>query len=382
MGADVTRVAESLRQLREAAARTGCVADWGDASPLAAAALAPRGDLHGEPVTVKDWIDVTGFRCSGADVAHAERRPAVDAPAVARLRAAGAVVVAKTAVHVDSERFGPVRHPHDPSRSPGGSSSGDGVAVGSGSVRLGIGSDSGGSVRVPAAWCGVVGLKPSTGLVPVTGHFPRVGDRSDGRTTLGALASSVDLAWRAVRVMAGPDGADGAVAPVSLGDPATVDLTSLSVSVGTPGGRRVSAEVEDALARSREVLRDAGARDAGPPPDWIDEALRVAEAYWQREDRSGAQIEQDLLDWDRFRRDVLRATRTVDVIVTPTVSSMAPLHRAMRTEDYLFCLPASLTGGPALSVPVAGGAVQVLARRWQDHLVVAVARLLEAAGGC
>jgi Asp-tRNA(Asn)/Glu-tRNA(Gln) amidotransferase A subunit family amidase len=234
---------------------------------------------------------------------------------------------------------------------------------------------------VPAAWCGVVGLKPSAGLVPVTGHFPRVGDRSDGRTTLGALASSVELAWRAVRVMAGPDGADGAVAPVALGDPAAVDLAALSAAVGSPGGRPVSGEVEAALARSRQVLRDAGMRDAGPPPDWIDDALRVTEAYWQREDRTGPQIDQDLRDWDRFRREVLRATRKVDVVVTPTVGSMAPLHRAMRTEDYLFCLPASLTGGPALSVPIAGGAVQVIAARWQDHLVVAVAGLLEAASG-
>jgi len=232
---------------------------------------------------------------------------------------------------------------------------------------------------VPAAWCGVVGLKPSAGVVPVTGHFPRVGDRSDGRTTLGALASSVDLAWQAVQVMAGPDGADGAVAPVLLGDPDAVDLTSLTVAVGSPGDRPVSAEVEDALELSRQVLLDAGVRDAGPPPDWIDDALRITEAYWQRDARSGAQIEQDLIDWDRFRHQVLRATREVDVLVTPTVSSMAPLHRAMRTEDYLFCLPASLTGGPALSVPVGRGAVQVIASRWQDHLVVAVARLLEAA---
>jgi Asp-tRNA(Asn)/Glu-tRNA(Gln) amidotransferase A subunit family amidase len=333
---------------------------------------AADGPLHGEPVTVKDWIDVAGFRCSGGTPAHAERRPAEDATAVARLRAAGAVVVAKTAVHVDG-----VRHPRDPSLSPGGTSSGDAAAVGGGAVRLGLGSDSGGSVRVPAAWCGVVGLKPSAGLIPTTGHFPRVGDRSDGRTVLGPLAATVDLAWTAVRVMAGPDDADGAVAPVRLGDPDDVDVSTLRVAIGIPRGVEVAPDVRDALEQARELLRTAGAREVGPPPDWVDEALSVTDAYWNRADRQGSQVADDLFAWDRFRRRVLQATRDVDVVVTPTVAGPAPPHRPMRTTDYLLCLPASLTGAPAVSVPFAGSAVQVIARRWEDTVAVAVARLLE-----
>lgn len=374
----VDGVRSALLRLDEADARLNCVADRGDAAVLAAAAAAPHGPLHGEPITVKDWIDVAGFRCTGGELSQSERRPTEDASAVTRLRAAGAVVVAKTCVHVESERFGRVLNPHDRSRSPGGSSSGDAAAVGSGAVRLGIGSDSGGSVRVPAAWCHVVGMKPSAGMVPLTGHFPRLGERSDGRTVIGALASSTSMAWRAVTIMAGPDGADGGVAPVAVGDPGSVSVSSLSVAVGSPGGRDVCPAVASALDRVAASLQQIGASLVGPPPDWLDEGRRITEAYWARSARTGAQIEQDLFDWDRFRRRVMLDTEGIDVMITPTVADMAPLHREMRTEDYLFCLPASLTGAPAITVPVGRAAVQVVARRWHDHVAVAVALAIES----
>lgn len=374
----VDGVRSALLRLDEADARFNCVADRDDAAVLAEAAVASHGPLRGEAITVKDWIDVAGFRCSGGELSLSDRRPPQDASAVARLRAAGAVVVAKTCVHVESERFGRVLNPHDRSRSPGGSSSGDAAAVGGGAVRLGIGSDSGGSVRVPAAWCGVVGMKPSAGVVPLTGHFPRLGERSDGRTVIGALATSTRMAWLAVRTMAGPDGIDGGVAPVTVGDPGSVSVSSLRVAIGSPGGRDVCPAVASALARVASMLQEAGTSLVGPPPDWLDEGRRITEAYWARSERTGAQIEQDLFDWDRFRRRVLLDTAGIDVIITPTVADMAPLHREMRTEDYLFCLPASLTGAPAITVPVGPGAVQVVARRWQDHVATAVALAIES----
>ena len=368
-----------MTRLYDVGLRTNCVADRDDAGVLARAMAAGAGPLHGEPITVKDWIDVTGFRCSGGFVAHTDRRPEHDAPAIARLRRAGAVVVAKTAVQVDSDRYGRVMNPHDPLCSPGGSSSGEAAAVGGGAVRLGIGSDSGGSIRVPAAWCRVVGMKPSAGLIPVTGHFPRVGDRSDGRTVLGPLADSVDLAWSAVKVMAGPDGADGGIAPVVLGDPDNVELSALRFAIGSPGGTEISPVMEAALDRVAEIVKSVGASVVGEPPDWLTESRRITEAYWNRAERTGRQIDQDLMDWDRFRRRVLLDTEHVDVIVTPTVVDTAPLHRPMKTTDYLFCLPPSLTGAPALSVPVGAGAVQVIGRRWFDHVAVAAARMIEGA---
>lgn len=221
-------------------------------------------------------------------------------------------------------------------------------------------------------------MKPSAGLVPLTGHFPRLGERSDGRTVIGALATSTRMAWLAVQTMAGPDGADGGVAPVTVGDPGSVSVSSLRVAVGSPGGREVCPAVASALTRVTATLQEAGSSLVGPPPDWLDEARRITEAYWARSERTGAQIEQDLFDLDRFRRRVMLDTTGIDVIITPTVADTAPLHREMRTEDYLFCLPASLTGAPAITVPVGSGAVQVIARRWQDHVAAAVALAIES----
>src|SRR4051812_17962601 len=179
-------VAERLDALHRGHARTGAVAWFDDDRVLAEAvrldrALAgggPVGPLHGLPVTVKDWIDVAGFPCAG-DIGRTDRRPERDATVVRRLRAAGAVVVAKT------RAWDGVRHPLDPARTVGGSSSGEAAAVAAGASVLGLGSDSGGSVRLPAAWAGVYGLKPTAGRVPATGHFPWIGALSDGRTQIG-----------------------------------------------------------------------------------------------------------------------------------------------------------------------------------------------------
>jgi len=150
---------------------------------------------------VKDWIDVEGFPRAG-ETTDRDRRPDADASVVRRLRAAGAVVVTKT------RPWGRVAHPRDPACTVGGSSSGEAALVAAGASVLGIGSDSGGSIRLPAAWAGVCGLRPTAVRVPTTGHYPRVGPRGDGRTQIGPLAASVDGLEQALSVMAGPDGRD------------------------------------------------------------------------------------------------------------------------------------------------------------------------------
>lgn len=151
------------------------------------------GPLQGVAITVKDWIDVEGFPCSGAWATdHRDRRPSRDATVVARLRSAGAVVMAKMRPSGGETTGERVDHPIRPERTVGGSSSGEAAVVGAGGSLLEIGSDSGGSIRLPAAWCGVLGFKPTAGRVPTTGHFPRVGAMSDGRTQIGPFARSID----------------------------------------------------------------------------------------------------------------------------------------------------------------------------------------------
>ncbi len=166
-----------------------------------------RGPLHGVPISIKDLIDVRGTVTTAASAVRASAAPATaDAPAIARLREAGAVFVGKTNLHEfalgttsEDSVFGAVRHPLDPSRSPGGSSGGSAAGIVAGMSLASVGTDTGGSIRIPAAACGIVGLKPSYGEVPIEGVIP-LSPRFDH---VGPLAQSVDDAWIVFRVLAG-----------------------------------------------------------------------------------------------------------------------------------------------------------------------------------
>ena len=379
-------IAQALCQL-DAARELGAVVARDDAFALDLAArldedaAATPGQLHGVPVTVKDWIDVAGMPCEGASDHATGRLPGRDATAVARLRAAGAIVIAKTQPGAHHPIHGRCHHPIDPTRSPGGSSSGEAALIGAGASVLGLGSDSGGSIRLPAAWCGVVGLKPSHGLVPVTGHFPRIGDREDGRTVIGPMARTAKHVFQALRIVAGPDGRDPACVPVSIGNPGAVHAPSLRVAITTgeprwqpasSTGGAVQAAVDSLVARGAAVVEGA----LGPH---LDESLEITEAYWSRRARGGAAIDDDLRLWDRFANRLTRAAAAFDVAIGPVVADVAPIDRPIVGEDYIFALPWSLTGWPAISVPAGIDpttglplAVQVAGPRWMDHVVVAV----------
>ena len=339
-------------------------------------------------ITVKDWIDVVGFPCEGESSERLDRRPERDATVVARLRAAGAVIVAKSQPGAHHPQHGRCRHPIDPERSPGGSSSGEAALIGAGASTLGLGSDSGGSIRLPAAWCGVAGLKPSYGLVPATGHFPRVGGRYDGRTVIGPLAGNVADLGVALAVIAGLDGVDPDCVPVPLGDPDVTRLDGLRVAViDGEDGITVAPSTAAAVSRAVEALVDAGAvvgrwRAAGAPRRWLRhhppllEAARAARA---------PRSTTSLREWDRYAGRLTRTATSFDVVLGPVVADVAPLDRPIVGEDYLFTLPWSLTGWPAVSLPAGTDAttglplaVQIAAPRFQDHVALAVARRLEA----
>jgi amidase len=334
--------------------------------------------LEGVPFTVKDWIDVDGWPVSGAtgtDAGDVSRRPSVDATAVARLRAAGGVVLAVTRAMADNAAFGVTRNPHDVSRAPGGSSSGTAAVVAAGGVPLGLGSDSGGSIRLPAAWCGVAGLKPTFGRVPLTGHFPRCGSLQDGRTVIGPLATTVEDLAVALRVIAGPDGIDAGVAPVPLSDPDKVEVTSLRV--GCMGEDPTTVEALDALRAAGAIIV------SNPVVDARAEALDITRRYWNRDELSGAENVGLLWDWDRFRRRMLVATADLDVVITPATTGPAPAWRESMETDYQWMLPWSLTGAPVVVVPVGKVdglpvAVQVVGRPWDDHVALAAGRRIEA----
>jgi len=334
--------------------------------------------LEGLPFTVKDWIDVAGWPVSGAtgtDPGCPDRRPVRDATAVARMRAAGAVVLAISRAMADSAAHGPTKNPRDPSRAPGGSSSGAAALVASGASPLALGSDSGGSIRLPAGWCGVAALKPTFGRVPLTGHFPRCGALEDGRTVIGPLAATVTDLAAVLVVIAGPDGLDGGMPPVPLGDPDTVDIAALRV--GSLGAQPTGPALATLAAAGAELRTD-------PLPDVRDEALELTRRYWSRAELSGAENVRLLWDWDRFRRRWLAATAGLDVVITPVATEPAPPWRESVDTDYHWTLPWSLTGAPVVVVPVGTDrglpvAVQVVAQPWADHVALAAARCIETA---
>ena len=370
----VERATIAIEKLRALESTIGAVAALDPERSLTDAARSDEriaagtaGPLEGVPITVKDWIDVAGWPITGATAAGgtSDRRPTDDATAVARLRAAGAVIVGITRAMAENAVHGKTLNPRDPTLAPGGSSSGAAAVVAADAVPIALGSDSGGSIRLPAAWCGVAGLKPSFGRVPLTGHFPRCGGREDGRTVIGPIAGTVDDLARMLAVINGPDGLDLSVAPVPL-EPEPADVSTLRVGVFSDSHRV-------RLARCGLTLVD----DRVPDPRA--EALDITRRYWTRGELSGAEVVQLSWDWDRFRRRMSIATARFDAMVLPAAPMPPPPWRESEEADYEWQLPWSLTGAPVVVVPLGTDAVQVVAAPWCDHIALAVARAIEAA---
>ncbi len=257
------------------------------AADEAAARGGPLGPLHGLPVTVKDSIETAGLRTTAGAEELAGHVPAGDAPAVARLRAAGAIVFGKTNLPAwasDAQTFntlfGTTRNPWDLARTPGGSSGGAAAAVAAGLTGLELGSDIGGSLRIPAHFCGVYTLKPSYGIVPLRGHLPPApGALAElDVAPLGPLARGPrDLAlW--LSVVAGPDRDRAAAWRLELPAPAARSLREYRIACWLDDPYcSVDAAVLGALRDCADALRSAGAQvEVAPPPVPLPEGHAVA----------------------------------------------------------------------------------------------------------
>lgn len=361
------------------------------------------GALHGVPFTVKDWIETEGLVCAAGFAERKDHVPRHDATVVARLRAAGAILLGKANVNDGAPVYERPNNPYDVARTAGGSSSGDSVAVATGMTPLGIGSDSGGSLRFPAHLCGVATLKPTTGRTPVTGHFPRIGDLNDPRTVIGPIARRASDLWTALEIIAGPDGRDPGAVPVPLGDPRTVEFRSLRVASYTEmPGFAPTPETIAAVEAAVSALTANGASVEHDRPDAIDASLDITRRYWARTSSAswsawhpgrvhGLQtpddVERSIFDWERVRREMLRFMERYDLIITPVSAAPADLHRAANDSDFVYTLPYSLTGYPCAVVRAGtapGGlpiGVQVVARPWREDVALASAATIERATG-
>ncbi|PKP72779.1 MAG: amidase [Alphaproteobacteria bacterium HGW-Alphaproteobacteria-6] len=375
---------------------------------------APIGPLHGLPVGLKDIIDTAGIPTENGTAVDAGRVPAADAVIVARLKAAGAIVIGKTVTTEGAYLHpGKTRNPHDAGHTPGGSSSGSAAAVAAGMVPLAIGTQTGGSVIRPAAYCGVVGFKPSFGLIPRTGILTQ----SPFLDTVGVFARSVADAALLVEVLAGHDPADPATAPLPVPRLLSVAQSRPPVPptfavLRPPGYDEADPEMREAMDELCGLL--GGQCFEVPLPAAFDEADKVrkrinfaemAKCYYALERRGRAQLSAELraaldegkavpardyiaaLDW----RGLLNAAldpifERCDAIITAATPGPAPKGLA-GTGSPIFNGLWTLCGTPAVTLPLmwSGGGlpmgVQMIARAGDDARLLRNARWLSEFAG-
>ncbi len=390
-----------------------------------------KGALHGVPFTLKDSIDTEGVITTGGTLGRAEFVPDADATVAARLRAAGGILLGKTntpeltyAGETDNLVYGRTNNPFDVSRAPGGSSGGAGAIVCCGGAAFDIGSDTGGSVRGPAHYCGIAGLKPNSGRVPRTGHIvPHGLGALDSLTQNGPMARYVEDLALILPIIAGPDWSDPFIVPVPLGDPATVDISGLRVCFYTDNGLRTpTSEIVAAVRAAADALADAGAAVAEDLPSAIPDNPDIAEMLRQGDGQAGARRLLDKYgttethEWmtrqlekaservvsvgeytavleqvDDYRSAMLGFMESYDVIICPVSAFAALPHGETMTDDNRrgigYTATYNITGWP--STVVRGGTspeglpigVQVVARPWREDVSLAAAQYLEGALG-
>ena len=388
-----------------------------------------RGPLHGVPITLKDLYDTAGVRTSAGARITAQRVPARNSTVVERLRAAGAILVGKCNMfefaygHVHPD-FGPSRNPWNLAHSTGGSSSGSGAAVAAGLGQATMGSDTGGSIRLPASFCGIVGLKPTYGLVPRTG----VVVLSWSLDHCGPLARTAWDCAAMLQAVAGHDPVDPGSANRPVPDYlADIDGGVAGLRLGVPQDQLgdLDASVSAALSAALDTFRSLGAdvRDVDLPDltglALANMAILTAEAAsfhepWFRErpgDYSAAvrqrleagltMLASDLLRAQRARRALIgqlhAAMSSVDLLVLPTSPGPAPtIEEFLRVMPWAeegdgvlrrgrFTSPYNLAGLPAVSVPAGFTddglpiGLQIIGQAWADALVLRAARGYERA---
>jgi amidase len=383
------------------------------------------GPLHGVPVTIKDCFATEGIVTTVGTTGLRSFVPDADDVTVARLRDAGAIVVGKTncpellmGLESDNAVYGRTVNPHDITRTCGGSSGGEAAIVAAGASPLGLGSDSGGSLRVPAHFCGVPTLKPTHGRVPTTSAvFPSSGPFSRLRA-VGTLAPTVADLGLALGILAGPDGRDPWAAPVALRDPDAADVNGLRVAVYTQDGvSSPTPETVAAVEGAAVALDKAGASVEPARLPGVDQTVdlftgilggdggaglrRILEAVGTTEPgplianmlafvSAGVQPASEYADrlarWDRFRLDAMTFLDRFDVVLSPVAAVPALPHGTtfQHISEFGYVFTHNLTGWPA--AVVRGGTspeglpigVQIAAGPWRDDRALAVARHLES----
>ncbi len=389
-----------------------------------------RGPLHGVPITVKDNIEVAGMICTGGTKGRASFVPKRDATIVTRMRKAGAIILGKTnlpelalAFETDNLVYGRTNNPYDLSRTPGGSSGGEAAIIAAGGSPLGLGNDMGGSIRLPAHFCGIAGIKPTTGRTPMAGNFPWPVGLLEPLWQSGPMARFVEDLILTLPIIAGVDWRDPTVVSMPLHDPKEVNLKSLQLAFYTDNGiMSPTPETSRVLKRTAEVLSDTGMNVKEDCPKDVEQTLDLFYAlgaadggagvqallrsvgttqihpwlqrllkFYHANKATSAELNSLLIKWSKFRSSMLSFLKKYDIIVCPVCAYPAPTHEGTLGFDKILAISHAmtynLTGWP--SVVVRGGTspeglpigVQVVARPWREDVALAVAYYVETALG-
>jgi amidase len=389
-----------------------------------------KGPLHGVPMTIKDSFDTGGVISTGGTKGRASYVPQQDATAVARMRGAGAILLGKTnipelslAYESNNLIYGRTNNPYDLSRTPGGSSGGESAIIAAGGSPLGLGTDAFGSIRLPAHFCGIVGLKPTSGRIPFTGLMPPAFGASARLRHVGPMARYVEDLALTLPILAGVDWRDPATIPMPLDDLRNVEIKSLRVAFYTDNGIMTPTPetfgivrtavhaladactfVEEArpagIEQSYLIFRDLFAADGGAGVQRLLQMAGTTENHPFLQQfgeilrpyaMTTAEFSGLLVRWDMFRSTMLSFIEKYDVIICPACATPAWPHSTTMTEEQFFAgsysITYNLTGWPG--VVVRGGTspeglpigVQVVARPWREDVALAVAQYLETVLG-
>jgi amidase len=380
--------------------------------------------LHGVPFSVKDSIDIGGVRSTAGTLGRKNAAAAgEDSTLVARLRGTGGIPIAKTnlpdllfSFESDNLVFGRTNNPYDLTRSPGGSSGGEAALLAACGSPLGLGSDALGSVRVPAAFCGIASIKPTSGRLPRTGHVPPAGTWIEAVWQIGPMSRYVEDLDFAMRLLAAPDGEDFTSPPVPLFE--APELRKLRVAFFTSNGFAPCENViAEAISRCARFLSRIGlaVEEARPPgvesafelelallgadgASGIDEFLREQGSsevhsfltafldHMRPHETSAAGLARRWQQWDEYRRNVLRFFGEYDVVLCPVYTQVALRHgesvQEANFQGFSYTMAWSLAGTPAATVrcdeldglPIN---IQVVAAPWRDLTALAVCRVIE-----
>ena len=381
-----------------------------------------RGALHGVPVTIKDSLDTAEIISTGGTKGRANYLPPKDATAVARLKAAGAIILGKTntpdltmAFETNNLVYGRTNNPFDINRTPGGSSGGAAAIVAAGGSPLDIGSDTGGSIRVPAHFCGIAGIKPTAGRVSRAGHIIDFTGPPQSLTHIGPLARRVDDLALALHLIAGPDDIDPYIVPAPLGDHKKVEVKNLRVAYFTDlGVLKPSSETGACVERALQTLEKAGCKHTAIQIPGADDIYAVYTGLLWGD--GGAGFARTLTKWgttesglferiksattlassdysaqyerlDAWRSKLLALFADYDILICPVNGGPAPLHGTFERPAAAYTQLFDLTGWPSTVIRAGTSpeglplGIQCVAHPWREDISLAVARHLESAFG-